>query len=207
MAAVILASASAARMAILKAAGVAFTSRPASIDERAIAAPLLADGHTPAEVASLLADEKALAISREVPSAMVIGADQALDFDGALWSKPASRSAARAQLVRLSGRSHRLESAVSVAEEGRIVWRHVGSATLTMRELSAIEIDRYLATAGDAALASVGAYQIEGPGIQLFARIDGDYFTILGLPLLPLLGFLREEGALGVVATDNARGR
>jgi septum formation protein len=203
---VILASASATRIALLKSAGVHFTSRPAAIDERAVAAPLLAAGRTPAEVAGVLADEKALAVGREVPAALVIGADQALDFDGALWTKPPTRAAARAQITRLSGRSHRLESAVSVAEAGRVAWRWVESATLTMRELSAIEIDHYIATAGDAALASVGAYQIEGPGIQLFDRIQGDYFTILGLPLLPLLAFLREEGALSLTRAASGRG-
>ncbi len=206
MATVILASGSTVRASLLKAAGVDFAVKPASVDERAIAAPLLAAGRNPAEVAQVLADEKALAVSRQAPDALVIGADQALDFDGALWTKPPTRAAARAQITRLSGRSHRLESALSVAEGGSIVWRHVGSATMTMRELSAIEIDRYIATAGDAALSSVGAYQVEGPGIQLFERIDGDYFTILGLPLLPLLAFLREEGGLSLAATTRGRG-
>jgi septum formation protein len=204
MSTIILASASKTRAALLAAAGVEFIVHAAAIDERAVEAPLVANGGTPAEVAAALADAKAVAVSRIMPQAIVIGADQVLDFDGALWSKPPSRAAARAQLVRLSGRSHRLESAVSVAEEGRIVWRYIGSAMLTMRELSAIEIDRYLASAANSALSSVGAYQIEGPGIQLFDRIDGDYFSILGLPLLPLLAFLREEGALGTAPGRSA---
>jgi septum formation protein len=193
---IVLASGSAARSALLTAAGVDFTVRPAAIDEQAVAAPLLAAGHTPAKVAAALADAKALAVSREMPAALVIGADQTLDFDGAMWVKPPTKAAARKQITRLSGRSHRLESAVAVAEGGTIRWRHLASATLTMRELQAVEIDRYLARASDQVLSIVGAYQIEGPGIQLFARIEGDYFAILGLPLLPLLAFLRESGAL-----------
>jgi septum formation protein len=193
---IVLASASAARSALLTAAGIDFTVRPAAIDEAAIAAPLLAEGRTPADVASSLADQKALAVSREMPDSLVIGADQTLDFDGALWVKPPAMAAARKQLTRLSGRAHRLESAVAVARGGTVLWRHRESAQLTMRELTAVEIDRYLASASDQVLSSVGAYQIEGPGIQLFARIEGDYFAILGLPLLPLLNCLRREGGL-----------
>ena len=128
--------------------------------------------------------------------ALVIGADQTLDVDGNRWTKPATVAEAREQLARLSGHAHQLHSAVAVARDGAVAWRHRDSAQLTMRPLSATMIDAYLAEVGDAALASVGAYQIEGPGIRLFDRIDGDYFTILGLPLLPLLAYLRGEGAI-----------
>lgn len=195
MATIILASASAARKAVLAGAGVAFEVIPANVDERAVEAPLLAAGKSPAEVALALAEAKALA----VPSgdALVIGADQTLDLDGARFVKPESIAAARDQIEALSGRTHRLHSGLAGARGGRIVWRHVGTAALTMRALSAGEIDAYLARVGEAVLGSVGAYQIEGPGIQLFEAIEGDHFTILGLPLLPLLKWLRAEGALG----------
>jgi septum formation protein len=189
----VLASTSQTRIFLLTEAGLQFTARAAAIDERAIATPLLADGHTPGEVALALAGEKALAVSRLMPKAMVIGADQALDFDGAMWTKPANLAAARKQLVRLSGRTHRLESAVAVAQAGVIRWRHVESAALAMRALTTAEIDNYLMLVQDAATESVGAYQVEGVGIQLFDRIEGEHTTVLGLPMLPLLAFLREQ--------------
>ena len=193
----ILASASAARKALLAGAGVAFSVQPAAIDERAVEIPLIAGGASPADVATALAAEKAIAVSRDSIGATVIGADQTLDLDGERWTKPATVAEAREQLARLSGRAHRLRSAVAVARDGTVRWQHTASATLTLRPLTAAAIDAYLAEAGDSALGSVGAYQIEGPGIRLFDRIEGDYFTILGLPLLPLLAYLRGEGEIG----------
>ncbi len=193
---VVLASASSARRALLEAAGVPFDVRPAGIDERAVEVPLIAGGASPADLASALADEKALAVSREDGNAVVIGADQTLDVDGNRWTKPANLAEAREQLARLSGREHRLHSAVAIARGGTLHWRHREEARLTLRPLTAAEIDAYLGEAGEAVLASVGAYQIEGPAIRLFERIEGDYFAILGLPLLPLLRYLRSEGEI-----------
>lgn len=193
---VVLASASSARRALLAAAGVAFEVKPAGIDERAVEVPLIAGGASPADLASALADEKALAVSREDGGTLVIGADQTLDVDGTRWTKPANLAEAREQLALLSGREHRLHSAVAIARGGSLLWRHREEARLTLRALTAAEIDAYLAEAGEAALMSVGAYQIEGPAIRLFDRIDGDYFAILGLPLLPLLRYLRGEGEI-----------
>jgi septum formation protein len=181
---------------MLKAAGVAFEAVPSSVDERAAEAPLIAREASPAEVASALAEAKAIDVSARSQGALVIGADQTLDLDGARWTKPGTTAMAREQLARLSGRAHRLHSAVAVARDGAVTWRHVATATLTVRPLTASVIDAYLAAAGDAVLGSVGAYQLEGLGARLFDRIDGDYFTILGLPLLPLLARLREEGVL-----------
>jgi len=193
---IVLASASPARRALLAAAGVRFTVHPAAIDERAVEIPLIAGGASPADVAAALAEAKAVAVSRAADDALVIGADQTLDLDGTRWTKPANMAEAREQLARLSGREHRLHSAVAVARAGRVLWLHAESAGLTMRALSATAVDAYLADTGDAVLESVGAYQIEGPGIRLFERIDGDYFAILGLPLLPLLAYLRGEGEI-----------
>lgn len=192
----ILASRSPARAALLNAAGVSFIAMPSSVDERAVEMPLIEKGMSPKEIASALADAKATAVSRNSSGAFVIGADQTLELDGGRWTKPGSVAEAREQLARLSGRMHELHSAVAVARDGAILWRHSASARLTMRPLTATAIDAYLAEVGEAALASVGAYQIEGPGIRLFERIDGDYFTILGLPLLPLLMYLRSEGVV-----------
>jgi nucleoside triphosphate pyrophosphatase len=193
---IVLASASQARIALLSAAGIDFTAMPAAIDERAVEAPLLAEGATPTAIAVALAEAKALAASAEMAEAVVIGADQTLDLDGAVLTKPKSLAEARQQLARLSDRTHELQTAVAVACGGMVIWRHQVMSRLTMRRLSASFIDGYLARVGEAALTSVGAYQIEGAGIQLFDRIEGDYFAILGLPLLPLLKWLREAGAL-----------
>ncbi|MEJ0011351.1 MAG: Maf family protein [Bauldia sp.] len=193
---ILLASRSAARISLLQAAGVAFTAVPSSVDERAVEMPLIAGGASPAEVASALADAKAVDVSAKSRDALVIGADQTLDLDGERWTKPGTIAIAREQLARLSGRTHQLHSAAAIAREGIVTWRHVASATLTMRALTASAIDAYLAEVGDAVLGSVGAYQLEGVGVRLFEKIDGDYFTILGLPLLPLLARLRDEGAV-----------
>jgi len=192
----VLASASAARMALLNAAGVRFTARPAPIDERAVEAPLIAAGATPAEVAAALADAKAVAVSHEMNAALVIGADQTLDFEGERWVKPASLKAARDQLGRLAGRTHVLASAVSVAQAGEVRWRHLETAQMTMRPLTRADIDHYVSRLGQDVLLTVGGYKVEGLGIQLFQQIAGDYFAVVGLPLLPLLSYLRAAGAI-----------
>jgi septum formation protein len=196
MATITLASASSSRITLLRNAGIDFTVRPAGIDERAVEAPLAAAGKSPAAIALALAEAKALALGDESADSLVIGADQVLAAEGRRWHKPSSMREARAQIVDLSGRTHELHSAVALSRGGRIAWTHHSTARMTMRPLGADVIDAYLARVGETATASVGAYQIEGPGIQLFERIEGDYFTILGLPLLPLLARLREEGAI-----------
>jgi septum formation protein len=192
----ILASQSRARQALLANAGVAFEAIPADIDERAIqrASGLLAPG----EIASLLAGEKALWVSSRHPDRIVVGADQTLALGKQLFSKPAGRPQAAEQLQSLAGNSHELHSAVAVARDGRIVFETVAIARMTMRPLRAAEIDAYLDEAGEAVTTSVGAYQLEGLGIHLFERIEGDHFTILGLPLLQLLAFLRSQQLLAV---------
>jgi len=196
MAEIVLASASASRAGLLRNAGIAFAARPAVIDERAVEAPLVAAGAAPDDIAMALAEAKALTVAKLGPDALVVGADQVLSADGRCWHKPADIGEARAQLLALAGRTHELHTAVAVARAGAVAWRHRETARMTMREMTAEAVDTYLDAVGEAALTSVGSYQIEGPGIGLFASIDGDYFAILGLPLLPLLGFLREAGAL-----------
>jgi septum formation protein len=188
----ILASSSMARRALLANAGVSFDVVPADIDERAAERPL-ADA-PPEDVAQALAMVKAATVSERRRDAVVIGADQVLALGTERLDKPADMEAARRQLLRLSGRTHHLHCATACARAGEIVWQHAESAALTMRPLDPAFIGRYLAAVGPAALTSVGAYQLEGRGIQLFDRIDGDYFAILGLPLLPLLRFLRGAG-------------
>lgn len=192
----VLASASGARIALLKNAGLDFTARAAEIDERAIEAPLAESRIAASRIALALAEAKALAVAALEADALVIGADQILAAGGERWNKPASLADARAQLLALSGRTHTLHTAVAVVHDKAVLWRHEDAAHLTMRRLSPDFIESYLTRVGDMALKSVGAYQLEGPGIQLFDRIEGDYFTILGLPLLALLKFLRSEGAL-----------
>ena len=196
MSPIVLASGSPARRALLANAGLAFAIEPSTLDERAIEAPLITRGAAPAEIAAALADAKAVEISRRLPDALVIGADQTLDCDGHRGTKSETVAEARAQLQRLAGRSHQLHSAVAVARGGAVRWRHLDSAALTMRPLTAAEIDAYLGRVGEDILKSVGVYQLEGEGIRLFERIEGNYFTILGLPLLPLLAYLRSEGAI-----------
>ncbi len=191
----ILASASHGRAKILKDAGLVFDTRPAAIDEAAVKEALAGDGAAPGpdDLAEILARTKAETVSAAYPDALVIGADQVLSESGEIFSKPEDTDAARRTLLRLSGKSHVLHTAVAVAEQGRTVWHAADTAELTMRPLSPQFIGRYLAAAGGRVCQSVGAYQIEALGIHLFARIKGDYFTILGLPLLPLLGLLRER--------------
>ena len=190
----VLASRSAIRRTLLETAGVPIEIRPADIDERGIEAkaPLQA----PVAVAAVLAREKAAVIARTMPGRLVLGADQMLSLNGVRFSKPADRAAARAQLAKLSGQTHELYSAIAFARNGAMLFEHVGVARLTMRAFSDRFLDNYLDAAGDAATASVGAYQLEGLGIQLFERIEGDYFTVLGLPLITALDFLRRHGCL-----------
>ena len=192
--AIILASASPARQAILKNAGLTVRSLPADIDERAAEAPLQQSGAGVDDLAQALAMIKASHVSQKWPADLVIGADQTLEFAGERLTKPADMAAARRQLLKLASKPHRLHSAVACCRGGAVIWQHMETVTLTMRPLTPQEIGRYLAKVGKTALTSVGAYQIEGPGIQLFEHIDGDYFAVLGLPLLPLLTFLRAQG-------------
>ncbi len=193
---IVLASGSASRRTLLENAGVAFSVMPAEIDEREVEAPLLSTGSGPDAIAMALAEAKALAVAAQEPDAFVVGADQTLSADGRQWNKPADRDEARRQLTALSGRTHALHTAVVVASGEVVTWRYAETAVLTMRAMSPELIEAYLEEVGEAALASVGAYQIEGPGIRLFDAIDGDYFGILGLPLLPLLRFFRDVGAI-----------
>ena len=190
----VLASGSQIRQLLLRNAGLAFDVDPAGIDERAAEAPLLQSGAGPDDVALALAMAKALHVSERRGGDLVIGADQVLDLNGERLTKPEDMEAARRQLLRLSGRSHQLHSALACARGGEVVWSHLASPVLTMRHLDPGKIGRYLAEVGKDALSSVGAYQLEGPGIRLFEAIEGDYFAILGLPMLPLLEFLRSEG-------------
>lgn len=190
----ILASASPARATILARAGVVTRIQAAHIDETEIKASLRAEGAKPNEVAETLAETKARRISRGAGGSLVIGADQLLVCDDAWLDKPADRSRAAADLRALSGKTHGLYTAVCVLRDGVRLWGHNARADLTMRPLSDEFIHAYLEAAGDEALGSVGAYQLEGLGAQLFARVEGDYFTILGLPLLPLLDHLRGHG-------------
>jgi septum formation protein len=192
----VLASQSRARQMLLANAGISFDAVPADIDERALQknSGLVAPG----EIAGLLAREKALFVSAKYPGRYVIGADQTLALGSRLFSKPAGRAQAAEQLRLLAGHAHELHSAVAVARDGKMLFSEVSIARMTMRQLSGEEIRTYLDTAGDAVTTSVGAYQLEGLGVHLFERIEGDHFTILGLPLLPLLVFLRGQGLLGV---------
>jgi septum formation protein len=192
----VLASQSKARQTLLANAGIAFESEPAEIDERAVQASsgLVAPG----DIASLLAREKAGFVSARRPDHYVIGADQTLALGARIFNKPAGRAQAADQLRALAGHRHELHAAVAVARDGKILFEHVAIARMTMRQLGDTEIDAYLNEAGAAVTSSVGAYQFEGLGVHLFEKIEGDHFTILGLPLLPLLAFLRGEHLLGV---------
>lgn len=196
MSRVVLASSSRTRAEMLARAGVAVTCDPASVDEEEMKHACRAEGLPVEATAEALADLKARRVSARQTGALVIGADQMLECEGVWFDKPAGREQARAQLLALRGRSHRLISAAVVLRNGERLWHSVTSARLTVRSFSDAFVDSYLDAAGAAVLGSVGAYQVEGLGVQLFSRIEGDHFTILGLPLLPLLGFLREHGVV-----------
>lgn len=194
----ILASGSTTRRALLEAAGVTVAVHPADVDEAAIRESVLASKpHVSHEsIAQTLADEKAKSVSALHPGALVIGADQVLSFEGELLEKAKSMSEARQCLLALRGKTHALHSAVTLAKDGAIVWQDVKTARLALRNFTDTALDHYLDRAGTLVLTSVGAYQIEGPAVQLFEAIDGDHSTILGLPLLPLLAELRRREVL-----------
>jgi nucleoside triphosphate pyrophosphatase len=192
----ILASQSPARKMLLANAGISFEAVPADIDERSVQKN--SGLSAPGEIAGLLAREKACFVSSKNPGRYVVGADQTLALGSRLFSKPAGRAQAADQLRLLAGGTHELHSAVAVARDGKIVFSDVSVARMTMRRLDESAIEAYLDQAGQAVTTSVGAYQLEGLGVHLFERIEGDHFTILGLPLLPLLAFMRGEGLLNV---------
>lgn len=192
----ILASQSQVRQTLLANAGLSFEAKPAAIDERTIQQ---SSGLTVAsEIAARLAYEKALYVSFRWPGRYVVGADQTLECDGRLFNKPVGRAGAVEHLRALSGRTHTLHSGVAIVRDGSPLFEDVSVARMTMRELSEDTIEAYRDAVGDAVTASVGAYQLEGLGVHLFSRIEGDHFTILGLPLLPLLAFLRGQGLLSL---------
>ena len=189
---ILLASTSPFRKQIVENAGLSVEAIAPEIDERALEAPLKDSGVSPEDVALILAEAKATEVSARYPGDWVIGGDQTLSLDDEIFHKPADMEGARRHLLKLSGRTHQLNSAVVLARNGEAVWRHSAIARMTMRQLDPGFIGRHLSRVGDKALSSVGAYQIEGEGIQLFEKVEGDHFTIVGLPLLPLLDKLRE---------------
>jgi len=193
---IVLASTSPARAALLRQAGLPISTYPARIDEEAIRAALEAEGATPRDQADALAEMKAERVAGRYPDALVIGADQILEFQGRAYGKPADITVLRAQLLAFRGQTHRLLSAAVVFEEGRPVWRHVSQARLTMRPFSDAWLDGYLDRNSGELLDTVGGYKLEAEGIRLFSQIEGDYFTILGLPLLPLLDWLSVRGSI-----------
>ena len=193
---VILASASAARAGLLRAAGVDFTIEPAAIDESRMKHGAQRGGDSAIDCACALAAEKAKAISRRHPEALVIGADQILVLGEEWFDKPADMAEACAQLRALRGRTHRLATAAVVTRGEALLWHAVCAPEMQMRRFSDAFLEAYVAAEGEALLGSVGAYRLEGRGVQLFSRITGDHFAVLGLPLVELLGFLRERGAM-----------
>ncbi len=192
----VLASASPSRRMLMENAGLNFRAIAAEIDERAVELEIEHRALGPDELALELASSKALEVSSRFPQALVIGCDQTMSLGSQVFHKPADRAEARANLLLLRGRTHRLNSGVVLVRGGREIWRHLSTADLSMREFSDAFLEDYLVRCGDDVMKSVGCYQLEGIGIQLFSSIVGDYFTILGLPLLPLLGQLRRLGEL-----------
>ena len=188
----VLASTSPHRRAMLTAAGLDFEAVAPTLDERAVEDTLEGSGVTPAEVADILAQAKAETVSDGQPGRIVLGCDQTLALGDDILHKPRDMEEARRRLLALSGKTHILNSAAVLVRDGAVLWRGVSSARMTMRHLNPAFVGRHLAAVGNVALSSVGAYQIEGPGIQLFERIEGDVFTIIGVPLLPLLAALRD---------------
>lgn len=196
MTGLILASASRHRAKILDDAGLSFGQIPSDLDERLVEAPLEEAQVAPEDRAQILAEAKAVDVSESHANHLVIGSDQILSFEGEVLHKCKNMEQARRRLLKLSDKTHHLHSAVVLARNGETLWRHVTTCDLTMRKLSPEFVGRHLSDAGDGVLSSVGAYQIEGPGIQLFSTIEGDMFSIIGLPLLPLLQKLRELGEI-----------
>ncbi len=192
----ILASTSPFRAAILMNAGIAFRAESAGIEERMVEKPLLDADATAEDIAAVLAEAKAIDVSERNPGALVLGGDQTLSLEGRLFHKPGDMEEARRNLLEFSGRTHQLWSALALVRDGATIWRHVSVAHMRFRELSPQFIGRYLACVGENALNSVGCYQYEGEGIQLFESTEGDYYTIIGLPLLPLLSELRSLGEI-----------
>ena len=195
-ASLVLASASPFRRQLMDNAGLIYRAEAARIDERAIEAPLEQAGASPDQVAVALATAKARDVASRHPGALVIGSDQTLSLGARVYHKPGSMAEAAEHLRSFSGKTHQLNSAISLVRDGEVMWEHVSHARLTVRALSDSFIESHLARVGDRALSSVGAYQLEGEGIQLFEAIEGDYFTILGLPMLPLLNELRMLGVI-----------
>lgn len=193
---IVLASASRSRADLLRRAGIAIDCHAAGIDEDEIKHAMKAEGAAPGDVADTLAALKAERISARYPDTLVIGADQMLDCEGQWFDKPEDTSALRDHLTALRGKTHHLLAAICVTQNGTRLWSHRETASLTMRPFSDTFLDTYIEKCGDTVLDSVGGYRLEEFGAQLFDRIDGDYFTILGLPLLPLLMYLRQNGAL-----------
>jgi septum formation protein len=181
---------------LMENAGLRFEAIAADIDERAIEAPLEAAGAGPNGIALVLAKAKAVAVSEKYRGSLVIGSDQTMSLGARVFHKPKNVSEAEDHLLALSGKTHRLNSAIAIAKDGDILWEHLSHAELTMRDLTPDFIRRHVGRVGEKALSSVGAYQLEGEGIQLFSEIRGDYFTILGLPMLPLLAELRAQEAI-----------
>lgn len=196
MSRLVLASKSPSRAALLAGAGLDFDTEPSLVDERAVEEPLLAAGEGPGAIALHLAEAKALDVAGRRPNDLVLGCDQTLGLGAERFVKPASVAEAREHLLRLRGRPHELHSALVLARGATVLWRHVSVARLTMRPFSDTFLDRYLAAVADEVTSTVGCYRLEGPGITLFEAIEGDYFTILGLPLLPLLAELRDLGVI-----------
>jgi septum formation protein len=192
----LLASQSAIRLTLLRNAGLTVEAHPARIDEEALRAALQAEDATPRDIADALAEAKALKLAQRHPDALVLGCDQILALGPRIFAKPASRDAARQQLADLGGHTHQLLSAVVLYHKAEPIWRHVGVARLTMRQASPAYLDAYLDRTWPEVSQSVGAYQLESEGIRLFSAIEGDYFTILGLPLLPLLNYLSLRGLI-----------
>ncbi|MFD0916736.1 Maf-like protein [Pseudahrensia aquimaris] len=193
---IVLASGSTFRADILRNAGLTIEQIPSTLDERALEAPLAQADVLPEDRAEILAEAKAGQVSQAQIGAWVIGCDQILSFEGEVLHKPKDMDEARRRLIALSGKTHMLHSAVVLAKDGQTVWRHVEPCKMVMREFDPGFVGRHLASTGDAVLSSVGAYQIEGPGAQLFQSIGGDLFSIMGLPLLPLLNALRKENVI-----------
>jgi septum formation protein len=194
---IVLASTSAIRMQVLRAAGVPFEAEPAGVDETTIKDSLVAEGVGPRDIADALAEAKAVKVSRR-RQGLVIGADQTLDFEGRLLDKAETMDEARARLKEMRGKSHKLHCGMVVARDGQPIWREVVTTTLRMRPFSDDYLEGYLQRNSPGILSSVGCYQLEGEGVQLFDRIEGDYFAILGLSLIPLLDFLRRHEAVAL---------